>query len=215
MPAVCWRATQPLTSLAGLRSAAFFEGPLQSADPPIQISGAIILADSLAACWRSRRGARPGRQPGDSGAAGSEARLATRGYNQAGAAGTRVCRAAAGGVWPRRALRRWRETPSQVGLSAGSGMRTSPAPSQASARSCAGQSIILVDDVCTTGATLAALRWRAVGRRRDDQVWGLTLARARLAGTPAGTKHWRRWGAAARRVSAAGLETAALAGQRQ
>jgi predicted amidophosphoribosyltransferase len=101
-----------MTPLAGLRSAAFFDGPLQNAIHSLKYKSDIILADTLAA--------RLAQVELDSAAADSlvvpvplgEARLKSRGYNQAallarGFAELRGLRLAPN------AARRWRETSTQ------------------------------------------------------------------------------------------------------
>jgi len=78
-------------------------------------------------------------------------------------------------------LLRSRHTPQQAGLDAAN-RRANVAGAfacQSGHPALAGKALLLVDDVCTTGATLAACAeaLRAAGAR---EVWGLTLARPSL-----------------------------------
>ena len=106
----------------------------------------------------------------------SEARLAERGYNQAWELARRV--AALQGL-PAQAhwLQRLRDTPHQVGLSRAQrqrNLRNAMWVTPAGATGLAGRSVALVDDVMTTGVTVAAatLALRAAGAD-SVQVWVL------------------------------------------
>jgi predicted amidophosphoribosyltransferase len=79
---------------------------------------------------------------------------------------------------PRGALRT-RNTATQVGLSPRERRRNVAGAFAGERRTVAGQPIILVDDVCTTGATLDACA-AALLAAGATQVWGLTLARVRF-----------------------------------
>jgi ComF family protein len=105
-------------------------------------------------------------------------RLRERGYNQAtllaqalGAqVGLRVCE-----DW----LVRTRATAPQVGLDASARkMNVIDAFQCRNGDAVAGQRVLLVDDVCTTGATLESCSL-ALHRAGARSVWALTLARAR------------------------------------
>jgi ComF family protein len=107
-------------------------------------------------------------------------RQAERGYNQS-ALLARVLGRGVGLPVIEDALRRSRDTPQQVGLSAAQRQAN-----VARAFTCqphhpalVGKRLLLVDDVCTTGATLGACAGvlLAAGAR---EVWGLTLARPLL-----------------------------------
>jgi len=82
---------------------------------------------------------------------------------------------------------RVRHTQTQVGLSAKERRSNVAGAFAGEPRIVAGQAIILVDDVCTTGATLEACA-EALRAAGAAQVWGLTLARARPAGLHAGPR---------------------------
>jgi len=74
-------------------------------------------------------------------------------------------------------LNRQRETRSQVGLNAQERQSNVAGAFVASAK-VKGHSVILVDDVCTTGATLSACA-EALLQSGAEQVWAYTLTRAR------------------------------------
>ena len=78
-----------------------------------------------------------------------------RGFSQTDKLAT-VVAAAAGPAGPVKVLRRTRDTPAQVHLSDAEDRRANVAGAFAVTGDVAGASFLLVDDVCTTGATLAA-----------------------------------------------------------
>jgi ComF family protein len=103
-------------------------------------------------------------------------RKQARGFNQA-----EILARGLGSRWRRPlmvdGLRRGRETRSQVGLNAQDRQSNVAGAFVASAK-VKGRSVILVDDVCTTGATLSACA-EALLQNGAAQVWAYTLARAR------------------------------------
>lgn len=106
-----------------------------------------------------------------------QARLRDRGFNQATLLARPLGRRLALPVASAALLRR-RETRSQVGL--GYRQRTANVRGAFGAReeTVAGERVLLVDDLCTTGSTLAACA-RALISARAAAVFGLTVARAR------------------------------------
>jgi len=164
-------------ALAGIRSAFFFEGPVQRALHRLKYKRDIILADSLACLLREAWRAYD--LPGDLVVPVplSAERLRERGYNQANllarafAELTRLPYLSSGAV-------RIRHTASQVKLSAAQRRENVACAFEAKPQVVFGQTIILIDDVCTTGATLAACA-EALRAAGAAGVWGFTLARAR------------------------------------
>lgn len=165
-------------SLAGLRSAAFFDGALRQALHRLKYKQDVILADTLAHwlknAWHMYA------LPDEAIVVVvplSEQRLKTRGYNQADLLARGFAQQTNLRYWPT-VLRRTRHTASQVDLSASERLTNVAGAFQASPPQVCGQKLVLVDDVCTTGATLNACA-EALRCAGATEVWGLTLARAR------------------------------------
>lgn len=175
----CLAGERTVAPLTGLRSAAYFEGPLQRAMHRLKYKRDIILADTLGDLLAAAASdlARPPRivVPVPL----SAERLRERGYNQA-ALLARTLAELAGLPLAARAAVRTRHTASQVGLSATQRRSNVRNAFAADRQRVAGRNVILVDDVCTTGATLAACG-TALLAAGAEAVWGVTLARARMA----------------------------------
>jgi ComF family protein len=99
-----------------------------------------------------------------------------RGYNQAGLI-ARPLSMALGLRYESGALVRCRETRSQVGLSKAERHANVRGAFEAARRRVSGRSILLLDDVATTGATLSAAAEALYGAGASD-VYAFTLARA-------------------------------------
>jgi len=174
----CAASHLPATSgLAGIRSVFFFEGPMQRALHRLKYKRDIILADSLAGllcdAWRAYN------LPGDLviPVPLSAERLRERGYNQASLLARAFAELTQLPYLPSGAVR-IRHTVSQVKLSAAHRRENVARAFEAKPQVVFGQTIILIDDVCTTGATLAACA-QALQAAGAACVWGFTLARAR------------------------------------
>jgi ComF family protein len=108
----------------------------------------------------------------------SDKRLSKRGYNQAALLAHPIALNMKLPYLPK-ALRRTRETSSQVGLSIEERRENVDGAFMAKENSVGGRSVLVVDDVITTGATLNAIA-KALKNGGADRVYGLTLARAPL-----------------------------------
>jgi len=179
----CAGSGDSLNSLEGVRSAAYFEGPLRKAIHRLKYYRDGILADSLAE-WLLDAGPEAPASSLVVAVPLAPERLAARGYNQAGLLARTYAELRGLRLAPRGAVR-VRHTETQVGLSAKERRSNVAGAFAGEPRIVAGQAIILVDDVCTTGATLEACA-EALRAAGAAQVWGLTLARARPAGLHAG-----------------------------
>lgn len=182
---VCQAGRRSVAPLAGLRSAAFFQGPLQHALHRFKYQRDLGLADTLGERLAAARNLADVPAGLVVPVPLSEARRQARGYNQA-ALLARAFAELRGWPLATRVVRRVRDTPPQVRLNAEQRRANMHDAFRAEGRELAGRTVVLVDDVCTTGATLAACA-TALLAGGAQQVWGLTLARAPYSGAL-----WRR-----------------------
>lgn len=174
-----------LTARDGLddfRAALWFTGPTQKALHHLKYRHDAGLAETLAGLVASRLG-RPANVPHTALVVPvplSPERLRERGYNQAAL----LARVLAD-RWRLRfrpgALTRVRATHSQVGLNRADRQRNVHGAFAAQPRLTAGRSVLLVDDTCTTGATLHDCA-RALKAAGAVAVHGLAIAQAPLRG---------------------------------
>jgi competence protein ComFC len=111
----------------------------------------------------------------------SLARLKKRGYNQV----SLLARPVGLGLnipYRSQALRKVRETRSQVGLTAEERRLNVKDVFQAEQRTVKGRTVLVVDDITTTGSTIEECA-KALCRAGARQVYGLTLARSTYAST--------------------------------
>lgn len=176
---LCERCQREASSLVGIRAAACYAGPLRAAILRLKFHGWQALAEPLGEyLWQAwQAGPLPVEAlvpvPADG------ARLRERGYNQSALLARSLARRIGKPVWEK-ALVRTRPTARQVELTLAERWQN-----VAGAFGCRqealvqGRAILLVDDVCTTGATLEACgaALRAAGAQA---VWGLVLARTVL-----------------------------------
>jgi len=157
----CNTPVDPLLPLCRCRGSAIpvvaagvFAGPLREAVHRLKYSGQTAGAPALAELLRPRLSLTAGNQllvP----IALHPARLRERGYNQS-ALLARALTATKPEQLAEAALRRVRRTDAQASLSASERARNVDGAFRADPHICAGRAIVLIDDVCTTGATLRA-----------------------------------------------------------
>ena len=172
---LCPRRRRHPVALDGLRSAAWHTGPLRKAIHRFKYSGVRALEGPLGAlllaAWRREPLPAELLVPVPLYAQ----RLRERGYNQAAILATRLGRGV-GLPCDARSLRRTRHTAPQVGLRADERQQNVQGAFSYTGPPLLGKAVCLVDDICTTGATLeaCAVALKAAGAR---SVWALTLAR--------------------------------------
>lgn len=162
-----------------IRAATLHAPPLAEAVHAFKYGGRAELAPSLTRYLHATIMADPwpsimARLDGIAPAPLHEERLKERGYNQAGLLAGSLAFATSIPVLEG-AIERVRDTPTQVGLDAGDRAENVKDAFQAAPGRVRGKSLLLVDDVCTTGSTMrecaAALRKAGVGA-----VFGLALS---------------------------------------
>ena len=181
--ALCRRCQQVPPPYAALRSWAIFGGRVRNAIHRLKYKGDLGLGEALArplvACLQQVGWPVDLVVPVPLGLA----RLAERGYNQAALLAWPVS-LALGVPYRPKSLRRLRETRSQVGLKLAERQQNVQGAFGARREWVAGKTPLVVDDVTTSGATLAACA-AALLEAGASQVYGLTLARAAWEGVQA------------------------------
>ncbi len=161
--------------LDGVRSCYIYSGPIRRALHRLKFHGQYRLARTMAT-WMAEGWARFAMEadiliP----VPASPARQRQRGYNQAAMLARALGEHLALPVLPQ-ALRRMRATPSQVGLARQARRANVQGAFAADPQWVRGKRIVVVDDVCTSGATLEACA-AALYQAGARSVWGFTLAR--------------------------------------
>ena len=171
---VCCRMTPPIE---GIRSAAYFEGVLREAIHRFKYRGVRALARPLgqlmAEQWSAYHIPAEVLIPVPL----HPARLAERGYNQATLL-ARELGTAIGLPVEAGSLLRIRATTPQIILDAAARQENVRGAFQCLDEQIAGRLVVLIDDVCTTGATLSACSAALKGAGAGS-VWAYTLARPR------------------------------------
>ncbi len=174
----CPRCKEDPLHLDGVRSCYLYSGPIRRALHRLKFHGRYRLAQALGVGmvegWARFAMEADLLVPVPT----SRARQRQRGYNQA----AMLARALAEGVgipFCPQALHRVRSTPSQVGLDQNARRENVRGAFMADPRWVLGKRIVVVDDVCTSGATLEACA-AALYQAGARSVWGFTLARVIL-----------------------------------
>ena len=174
---LCARCQSSPLQIERIRSAAYFEGVLRKAMHGFKYRRRTALAGPLgglmAACWAQHSMPVDVIVPVPLHAA----RLRQRGYNQAALLAREMARRV-GLVVDERTLVRQRATAPQIKLDARQRKENVRDAFYCSCNALAGRRVLLIDDVCTTGATLEACAV-ALYEGGARSVQALTLARAR------------------------------------
>jgi ComF family protein len=158
-----------------VRSAFLFAGPLRNAIHTFKYQGETRLAEPLASAMQATIRP-PDALNGIVPVPLHPNHLAERGYNQSALLAEPLA-LAWGLPMMEAALTRTRQTRRQVGLSLDERRSNVDGAFVADSSQVAGRRLLLIDDVCTTGATLDACAAALLGAGAQA-VWGVTLARA-------------------------------------
>lgn len=173
----CPQCLQAPLVIDGIRSVGFFEGIFREAVHRFKYDRLMALAEPLgellAEGWRALR------PPGEVIVPVPlySRRLRERGYNQSTLLARELSRRVGLPVLEQ-TLIRIRETAPQVDLNASQRRVNVTAAFECTTGEICGHAVLLVDDVCTTGATLNACA-EALRKQEPRSIWALTLARAR------------------------------------
>ncbi len=172
----CPSCSNEFHALEGIISVAYFEGPIQEAVHLLKYRGRTALAYPLAELMASRLIRTDLKADAIIPVPLHPQRLRERGYNQAALLAESLSQKLGIPIL-NGALERIRYTRSQVGLGALERKENVKGAFRADPLKVAGKDLILVDDVCTTGATLEECGF-ALKQAQAGRIWGLTLARA-------------------------------------
>jgi ComF family protein len=174
---LCARCQTSPLQIERIRAVVYFEGALRKAMHHLKYRGRTALAESLgslmAAYWMQHPTPVDAVVPVPLHAA----RLRERGYNQAALLAREIARQV-GLALDEQTLVRQRVTAPQVELNAKQRKENVHDAFRCSSNALAGKRVLLIDDVCTTGATLEACAI-ALYEGGTHSVQALTLARAR------------------------------------
>ncbi len=176
---VCDRCQKNPPGMTAIRSWAIFGGPLRQALHRIKykrdIALAVVFANSMMNCLERQGWAIDLVTPVPIG----KKRKKQRGYNQAGLLAKPLA-LGLGLSYKPRALRKVRDTVSQVGLTLQKRRQNVDGAFRSSSSLVESKTVLVVDDVVTSGSTLEACA-SALWQVGADNVYGLTLARAPLS----------------------------------
>lgn len=182
VPGLCSRCAANPPAYQRIRSAFRFDGGIRRAVHVLKYNGRHRLAAPLAAA-AARVVPAPTQPVVICPVPLYPARQIERGYNQAGLLAVELASYWGLVCLPEDALRRTRPTSSQVGLDYDARQSNVRHAFSAEPSLVTGSSVLLVDDVCTTGATLNACA-EALLAAGAASVAGVTLARATSDGRP-------------------------------
>lgn len=174
----CSFCLQHPPQMDGVRAVAFFENHLRDAIHAFKYEGRTELADAFGILLHERLASLAWRVDALIGVPLHAAREKERGYNQAHLLAVALGAHSHLPVW-HDAVQRVRATQPQVEQASAAERRANVADAFFASERVAGAQIVLIDDVCTTGATMEACSV-ALKQRGAQAVWGLALARPRL-----------------------------------
>lgn len=175
----CPRCEADPLHLDGVRSCYIYSGPIRQALHRLKFHGRYRLAQTMA-MWMLEGWARFTMEA-DLLIPVPTSRARQRGYNQAAMLAQALAEGLTLPMHPQ-ALRRVRATPSQVGLAQNVRRENVRGAFLADPRWVQGKRVVVVDDVCTSGATLEACA-AALYQAGATSVWGFTLARVIWGGS--------------------------------
>ncbi len=173
---VCARCRQSAPAYAGLRSWAIYKGPVRNAIHRLKYKGEVTLGEALARPMLELFLSTGWQIDLVTPVPAGRRRGSERGYNQAALLALPLALGSRKAYKPE-ALVKVRETRSQVGLNASQRWENVAEAFEARKKQVDGKNVLVVDDVTTSGATIAACT-TALLKMGAQRVYGLTLARA-------------------------------------